>query len=41
MISASGLAIGEGGCTRFVQAACAGGDGIGQLDLLGALIFED
>ena len=30
----------QGGCTRFVQAACAGRDRVGKLDLFGVLILE-
>ena len=30
----------QGGYTRFVQAACAGRDRVGKLDLFGILILE-
>ena len=30
----------HGGYTRFVQAACAGRDRVGKLDLFGVLIFD-
>ena len=30
----------QGGYTRFVQAACAGRDRVGKLDLFGVLILD-